>query len=210
MASQAPSEQLAEALSELPLELGAPQSTKLLELVTLVEAWASRINLTGHRGVEGILAGLVVEALALERVLPACETLLDLGSGAGFPGLPIAIARGAGCHVSLLDARERRHHFQRAAIRTLALSNVTPIHGRAEQLEPVQHQIVLAQALAQPEDALRLMERWAVPGGTLALALSQAPELGLAAPLFVRTEVRRYRVPLSGRERVLWLGELPS
>ena len=210
MPSPALEELLGRALAALELPLGTPERDQLLALAELVEAWASRINLTGHRDAGEILTGLIVEALALERVLPPCASILDLGSGAGFPGIPIAIVRGAQCHVTLLDARERRHHFQKAAIRTLGLANVKPLLGRAETLVPEPHDVVLAQALAQPREALELMRPWARPGGTLGLAVSEPPKLGSAEALFARTGIRRYSVPLSGRERVLWLGELAS
>ena len=202
---------LALALAELELELRPEARAQLLELAALVEAWGGRINLTGHQGLEGILRGLIVEGLALERVLPECDTLLDLGSGAGFPGLPIAIARAPRCAVTLLDSRQRRHHFQRAAIRTLALDSVTPLLGRAETLPPTPHGVVVAQALAQPAAALTLMREWAEPGGWLALAVSEPPELGAEQRAgFSHTEVRHYRVPISNRERVLFLAKPAS
>jgi 16S rRNA (guanine527-N7)-methyltransferase len=199
---------LTTALSELRLDLSSDARAQLLELAALVETWGSRINLTGHQGLDGILRGLIVEALALERALPACESLLDLGSGAGFPGLPIAIARSSACRVTLLDSRQRRHHFQRAAIRALSLDNVTPLLGRAEVLERQPHRVVVAQALAQPEAAIALMREWVAPNGWIVLAVSEAPELSdEVRSTFLEVEVRNYRVPVSNRERVLFLAK---
>ena len=110
------------------------QIDELLALAALVERWGERINLTGHRGLEGILQGLVVESVALCGALPEVESLVDLGSGAGFPGLPIAILRPE-CHVRLVDSRRRRHHFQREATRALGLDNVDLVLGRAEEVQ---------------------------------------------------------------------------
>jgi 16S rRNA (guanine527-N7)-methyltransferase len=206
-----PAPTLSKALSELALDLGPDARAQLLELAALVEAWGSRINLTGHQGLDGILRGLILEALALERVLPECETLLDIGSGAGFPGLPIAIVRAPHCRVTLLDSRQRRHHFQRAAIRALGLENVTPLLGRAEELDPIPHGVVVAQALAQPAAAIELMREWAGPGGWVALAVSEPPDLGVEERArLAHTEVRRYRVPISNRQRVLFLAQPAS
>jgi len=199
------------ALSELGLELAPETRQQLLDLVVLVERWATRINLTGHRGPEGVLRGLVLDALALERVLPGCETLLDLGSGAGFPGLPIAVVRSQECRVTLLDSRQRRNHFQRAAIRELRLHNVNTLLGRSEALDPTGHEIVLAQALAQPLRAIDLMRRWVAPGGRIALAVSQPPDPAqLKESGIAESEVRSYRVPVTGRDRVLWIGKLEA
>jgi len=199
---------LSSALSELGLDLGPHARAQLLDLAALVETWGSRINLTGHQGLAGILRGLILEALALERVLPECETLLDLGSGAGFPGLPIAIARAPVCGVTLLDSRQRRHHFQRAAIRALGLENVTPLLGRAEVLAARPHGVVVAQALARPAAAIELMREWVTPDGWVALAVSEPPDLSEEErSRLAHTEVRAYRVPISKRERVLFLAK---
>jgi 16S rRNA (guanine527-N7)-methyltransferase len=174
---------LSSALSELGLDLGPHARAQLLDLAALVETWGSRINLTGHQGLAGILRGLILEALALERVLPECETLLDLGSGAGFPGLPIAIA-------------------------ALGLENVTPLLGRAEVLEARPHGVVVAQALARPAAAIELMREWVTPGGWVALAVSEPPDLSEEErSRLAHTEVRAYRVPISKRERVLFLAK---
>ena len=201
---------LGQALADLGLDLPPDARERLVHLTALVEQWGSRINLTGHQGQAAILSGLVVEALALERVLPPATSLLDLGSGAGFPGLPVAVARPS-CAVTLLDARERRHHFQRAAIRTLGLENVTPLLGRAERLEPRAHEVVVAQALAQPAGALELMQRWGAPGGWLGLAVSEAPDwTPELRARFGEPQIRCYRVPLTERSRTLVLVQLDS
>ena len=63
------------------------------KLALLLERWSQRINLTGHRGALAIAERLLLEAAALSQVLPAAETIADLGSGAGIPGLPLAICR---------------------------------------------------------------------------------------------------------------------
>lgn len=195
-------------LEELALDpgLAAPLAT----LCELLAKWGARMNLTGHRTPEGMAQRLVLDALALGAALPlgAPESVADLGSGAGFPGLPLAI-RWPGCRVTLVDARERRHHFQRAAIRTLDLPHVTPRRGRLEELTPEPHAVVVAQALAQADQAVAWMLPWVAPGGWIALPRSaEAPPLspppGLEAPRTVA-----YRVPLGGPERIVWLARRP-
>ena len=135
----------------------------------LLERWSERINLTGHRGALAIAERLLLEAAALSQVLPAAESIVDLGSGAGIPGLPLAICR-PGCTVRLVESRERRHHFQRAAIRDLGLDNAIALLGRAEELEVQPSEGVIAQAMAQPEQALQWMRPWMTADGWLALA----------------------------------------
>jgi 16S rRNA (guanine527-N7)-methyltransferase len=178
---------------------------RFLELCELLSRWASRVNLTAHRSPEAILERLVLDALALDAAVPTTSTLADLGTGAGFPGLPFAIARPER-RVTLVEARERKHHFQREAVRVLGLENAVPVHGRAESVPASPHQLVLSQAMAKPQAALPLLLRWAASDGWLAIpGGSQPPQLP-ATPEVPTTEVRRYRVPLTGVERCVWIG----
>lgn len=165
------------------------------------------MSLTAHREPAAVIRRLVLDALALDAVLPPCPSWADLGSGAGFPGLPVAL-RHPERRITLVEARERRHHFQRAAVRALGLRNVRPRRGRAESLEPEPHALVIAQAVAHPVRALEWMRRWAEPGGLLALplgSLEHAPTPGSVAGVS-GGEGLRYRVPLGGPERALWIG----
>jgi 16S rRNA (guanine(527)-N(7))-methyltransferase RsmG len=189
-------------------ELGSPRELAgpLAELAQLVARWAERTNLTGHRTPEAIARRLVLDAIALAEVLPARPptSLVDLGSGAGFPGLPIAL-RWPACRVTLVEPRERRHHFQRAAVRALQIGNAVPVRGRAEGLEPVPHQIVTAQALARPERAAAWMLPWAEPGGWITLARAHGARPFSAPHGLGRPHAVRYQVPLGGPERELWV-----
>jgi 16S rRNA (guanine527-N7)-methyltransferase len=168
--------------------------------------WAARMNLTGHRSAESIARRLVLDALALGETLPdhPPASLADLGSGAGFPGLPLAI-RWPRCRITLVDARERRHHFQRAAVRELGLANVAPVRGRIEDLAPLPNAVVVAQALAEPGRALAWMAPWVEPGGWLALPRSPRTQPPRGVPGFESIGSRPYRVPLGGPEREIWL-----
>ena len=196
---------LERGVSELGLRLEGSQASQLLGLAELVERWGERISLTGHRGQVAILHRLVLDALALLEQLPAVPSLADLGSGAGFPGLPAAILRRA-CRVSLVESREKRHHFQRAACRALRIANATPLRGRAEELEHTPHAAVVAQAVARPAEAIALATRWAEAGGLILIpGAAEPPEV----PEFgdVRAErVACYRVPCGGPARTLWIG----
>jgi 16S rRNA (guanine527-N7)-methyltransferase len=195
---------LVQGLAELGLEVATDRVEALLRLAELVEGWGRRINLSGHRTVEGVIRRLVLEAAALLREAPRFGSLVDLGSGAGFPGLPIAILRPS-VRVTLVEARLRRHHFQRAATRELGLGSVQLLRGRAEELAPQTHAAVVAQAMARPEQALAWMLPWAEPGGLLLLPGSEsAPVVG--GDGFNVTAVRRYRLPCGGPARTLWIG----
>ncbi len=195
---------LVEGFDELPLAATDHQLNRLLELAQLLGQWSKRINLTGHRTVPDIVRKLILDAAALCAQLPEIASLADIGSGAGFPGLPIAILR-ADCQVTLVESRERRHHFQRQVIRQLGLDNVRAELGRAEALEPSIHAAAIAQAVARPADALPLLLPWVGIGGLLLFPGSNPPPPIPEDDPRARFEPSRtYQVPLGGALRTLW------
>lgn len=195
---------LAEGLAEIGLVVTENQLAALLELALLLDRWSNRINLTGHQTVPEIIRRLILDAAALTQQLPEIASLADIGSGAGFPGLPVAILR-AGCRVTLVESRERRHHFQRQAIRQLGLENVRAELGRAEALEPSLHGAAIAQAVARPAAALPLLLPWVEHGGWLLFPGAMPPPPVPDDDFRIRFEpVATYRVPLAGAVRSLW------
>ncbi len=195
---------LAEGLAELGLSADSGALDRWEKLARLLDRWSERINLTGHRGAIAIAERLLLESAALGQVLPTAETIADLGSGAGIPGLPLAISRPE-CSVRLVESRERRHHFQRAAIRELGLDNAVALLGRAEEIEVQPSQGVVAQAMAHPDRALGWMRPWAGPGGWLALAT--VPGTELSHPDLLPGRALRYAAP-RGPERSVWIAYL--
>jgi 16S rRNA (guanine527-N7)-methyltransferase len=201
---------LAEGLAELELSVTENQLAALLELTMLLVQWSKRINLTGHRTASEIIRRLILDAAALTRQLPEIDSLADIGSGAGFPGFPAAILR-PNCQVTLVESRERRHHFQRQVIRQLGLENVRAELGRAEALEPSLHAAAIAQAVAKPADALPLLLPWVELGGWLLFPGSTPPPPVPNGDLRVRFEsIATYSVPLGGVERTLWCARKTS
>jgi len=201
---------LVEGLAELQLVVSETQLEQLLDLSLLLAHWSKRINLTGHRSAPEIARRLILDAAALSTRLPELASLADIGSGAGFPGLPIAVLR-ASCRVTLVESRERRHHFQREAIRRLGLANISARLGRAESLEPTLHRAAIAQAVAKPADALPLLLRWVESGGLLLLPGSHPPpKAPLDDPRTSFEPVVTYQVPLGGARRTLWIARKSS
>jgi 16S rRNA (guanine527-N7)-methyltransferase len=192
-------------LSEIGLIVSETQRSALLQLAGLLEAWAERVNLTAHRTRDAIIRRLILDAAALSQSLPAAHKIADLGSGAGFPGLPLAILRPQSC-LTLVEARMRRHYFQRAAVRALVLANVHTLRGRAEAHQPTPHDLVVSQALAQPSRALRWMLPWAAPGGALAIPGTESPPEITPPPAVQHENILRYSVPCGGPARTVWLG----
>jgi len=194
---------VAAGLREIPIAAPGAIDERLAALASLVFSWGERLNLTGHRSAEAIVRRMVLDAAALLNVLPSFESVADLGAGAGFPGLPFAILRPE-TRVFLVEARERRHHFQRQAIRELGIRNAQAIRGRFEEVEPVACDLVVAQAVAGPRELAAEMGRWAIPGATLAVPGGQAPRSSGPQPEVSGPANLTYQVPLGGPRQTVW------
>jgi 16S rRNA (guanine527-N7)-methyltransferase len=151
------------------------------EYLALILRWNARVNLTAVRDEDGILSRHFVESIACVRVLPVgIATLLDFGSGAGFPGIPIALCRPE-IAVTLAESQGKKAAFLNEAVRTLEIS--AKIHsGRAEMLS-VQFDCITLRAVDHMGQAVQAASRLVRPAGYLALMTTNAdlPALQSAA-----------------------------
>ena len=184
-------------------------SHALGRLAELLARWSARMNLTAHGDAEAVVRRLILDAMALDRRLPDVSSMVDLGSGAGFPGLPIALLHPER-RVTLVESRERRYHFQRAAVRELGIGNAILRLGRVEELAPELHPVVTAQAMAAPSQAVAWMLPWAEPGGILALPLAADQPPPGSFEGVSEASISPYVVPLGGARRVVWLARKKS
>lgn len=97
----------------------------------LLKDWNTRINLTAITDDEEIRVKHFEDSLTILPYIKENSTLVDVGTGAGFPGIPVAIAR-PDVNVTLVDSLEKRVKFLNCVVETLGLTNVTCIHSRAE------------------------------------------------------------------------------
>jgi 16S rRNA (guanine527-N7)-methyltransferase len=162
-------------LDALNPELGA----RFQGYLALLLRWNARINLTAIRDEDGILARHFVESIACARALPAgVGTLLDFGSGAGFPGIPIALCRPE-ISVTLAESAGKKAAFLQEAIRVLRIS-ATVHSGRAESLG-VQFDCVVLRAVDKMPEAVQAAVRLVAPAGWLVLMTTGAELPGLQA-----------------------------
>jgi 16S rRNA (guanine527-N7)-methyltransferase len=163
---------LADRLAALLLDANLPDLTPsqlhlFIQHLELIQRWNTRTNLTAIRGAEEILARHFVESIACAHSLPAgMRTLLDYGSGAGFPGIPIAICRPE-IAVTLAESQGKKAAFLHEAIRTLALT-ATVHSARAETIQR-QFDCITLRAVDRMEAAVPNAIRLLFPGGTLAV-----------------------------------------
>ncbi len=121
-------------IAALGIDCADGTAEQLLRYQQLVEEWNERINLTGDAGFDAMLDRHFMDSLTpltVQGLLPGGATLIDVGTGAGLPGIPLAIAR-PDLQVTLLDSMQKRIKFLHTVVETLKLSNVTILHARAE------------------------------------------------------------------------------
>ncbi len=170
------------------------QVAELYRHYTLLVRWNKVLNLTTVTGLEESAVRHYCESLFLATHLPAQPvSVLDIGSGAGFPGIPTAILR-PDCAVALAESHQRKAVFLREATRHLPNVRVEP--RRAEQLNTAEYDWIVSRAVKW-EDVVNLAQ------GAVALLLGQED----AAQLAAGSDFAWQTIPLPwGRRRVLALG----
>ena len=114
--------------------------------------WNKKINLTAIEDENEIILKHFIDSLTVQKYIKNAQNIIDIGTGAGFPGIPLAIVNEKS-NIVLLDSLNKRINFLNNVIQKLELSNVKAIHGRAEDLAKiVQHRekydIVISRAVA--------------------------------------------------------------
>jgi 16S rRNA (guanine(527)-N(7))-methyltransferase RsmG len=138
---------------------------RLREFVALLIRWNARINLTAERDEAGIWQRHVLDSLQITHLVPpAAGPLVDLGSGAGFPGLMLALATGRETH--LVEADRRKSAFLIEAARVLDLPRVKVHPTRIEAATLPSASVLSARALAPLPQLLAHAHRILAPGGT--------------------------------------------
>jgi 16S rRNA (guanine527-N7)-methyltransferase len=179
-------------------------SARFGEYQALLLHWNHRINLTSIRDEETILKRHFVESIACACALPAgIRTLLDFGSGAGIPGIPIALCRPE-IAVTLAESRSSKSAFLSEAVRVLDLS--ASVHaGRAELLND-RFDCVVLRAVDRMKDATAAASGLVAPGGWLAVLAGAADSHGLRSVAGAAFQWKETLLLPFSRARVLLLG----
>jgi 16S rRNA (guanine527-N7)-methyltransferase len=137
----------------LGVALDQEQASRLLRLLDELTHWNRSYNLTAISEREAMISGHLLDSLAAQPDLRG-KLIADVGTGAGFPGLPLAVAEPQR-QFTLIDSVAKKIRFVSHATRTLSLSNVSPLQARVETLAPVEpFDTVLARAYATLADLL--------------------------------------------------------
>ncbi len=189
MNDQAPSDRLRAGLDVLRLELDGMQVQRLLDYLALLAKWNRAFNLTAVRDEGEMVVKHLLDSLAVYRWF-AVERVLDVGSGAGLPGIPLAIAR-PDTNFVLLDSNGKKTRFMTQAVHALGLDNVDVVQARVESWRPPGglYDVVTSRAFASLSDMLRLAAPLLKPGGKIVAMKGRLnAEEGAEAGFRLRTE----------------------
>ena len=144
-------------LNQLQLNLDFKKKKQLLDFVFLLNKWNKAYNLTSVRDPEQMLIRHIMDSLVVAPHLDG-QYILDVGSGPGLPGIPLAIMFPEKQFV-LLDSLGKRIRFQRQAVLELGLVNVTSVQERVEAFQPAQKfDVVMSRAFASLQKMLTLCQ----------------------------------------------------
>jgi 16S rRNA (guanine527-N7)-methyltransferase len=187
---------LEESATALGIDIGGAAQARLLAYLALLQKWNRVYRLTGARDARDILVRHVLDALAVVPHVTA-TTVLDVGSGAGLPGIPIAIALPA-AQVTLIDSSEKKAAFLQQALIELKLDNVAVICERVEIWNPGEpFDLVISRAFSDLAEFARLAGRLCAKRGALAAmkGLYPSEELARVPKEFKLQRVVPLRVP---------------
>ncbi|OHY99643.1 16S rRNA (guanine(527)-N(7))-methyltransferase RsmG [Salinicola sp. MIT1003] len=153
---------LDEGLAALNVEIDRRQRERLLTLLALLHKWNRAYNLTAVRSPEAMVSRHLLDSASVAFTVNG-PTLLDVGSGPGFPGLVLAIL-DPGLQVTLLDSNGKKVRFQRQAVMELGLDNVRCEQVRVEAFDATFDQII-SRAFASLGDFIGLTEPLLAEGG---------------------------------------------
>lgn len=173
---------LLEGARTLGIELTDEQAVRLVTHLDLLDEWNARMNLTAIRDRPSQLTKHLLDSLSVRPYLRG-QRIADIGSGAGFPGIPLAIVEPAR-HFALIESTGKKCRFLEHVRDTLGLANVEVVQSRAESYAPESRfDTVLARAVGPLADLVKVAGRLVAGGGRLLAMKGRYPEEELAAKL---------------------------
>lgn len=156
--------ELQQGLRQMGIDLTVPQQLQLLAFVDLLKKWNRTYNLTALRDEKTVISHHILDSLTLLPYVQNARGLIDVGSGGGMPGIPIAIAR-PDLPVALLDANSKKTAFLQQAAIELGLSNVEVMTARVEAMVGERFDVITSRAFAELADFVTLTKQLMAKGG---------------------------------------------
>ena len=154
---------LNEGLRQAHIALSEDVQKKLLDYLALLQKWNKVHNLTAVRDPEEMVTLHLLDSLSVLPHIKA-KRLLDVGSGAGLPGIPLALCMPE-LHVTVMDSSHKKASFMRQAKAELGISNLEVVCGRVENYKPEQlYDIVISRAFSDLAEFVALTKHLCAPG----------------------------------------------
>ena len=147
---------------------------KLEIYLYILSRWSRRVGLVSRRDQSVVATKHLRQALTMVPVVASLphRLVMDLGSGAGFPAIPLKIAL-PNAYFMLVESRRKRAHFLKEVIRSVGLDRIEVVNERIESLSPVCADLVTARAVASPDKLLDLVQRHLSPHGWILSTLGK-------------------------------------
>ncbi len=204
---------LAQGLATLNIALSADQQQGLLQYVVLLNKWNKVYNLTAVRDPESMIGLHILDSLAVLPHLGSVHRVLDVGTGAGLPGIVLAIAR-PDVHITMLDSLQKKTSFVRQAIGELSLANADVVCERVEQFKPAEKfDIVISRAFAELADFVKGSAHLVAEDGRMFAMKGQRPvdEIARLPSEFEVDETIELNVPqIEGQRHLLVIKKMPT
>jgi len=201
-------DQLKRGLIALGLTLDRDTQQRLLDYIALIEKWNRVYNLTAIREPEKMVSHHLLDSLAVAPHLRA-KRLLDVGSGAGLPGIPLALANPE-THVTLLDSNHKKAAFLNQAVMELKLKNADVCSERVESWQKQDRfDVIISRAFSDMDEFVRITRHLLAPGGMFAAMKGMHPyeEIDKLPPYCKVRQVLPLAIPgLEGARHLVLIG----
>ena len=195
---------LSKGLQALTLQFSEEQLANLVAYLKLLQKWNSAYNLVADSDDDVILTRHILDSLSISRFVKG-KTVLDVGTGAGLPGVPLAILH-PDTHFTLLDSNGKKTRFLFQVKLDLSLSNITVENCRVEHYQSNQQiDIVTCRAFSSLPDITARIAQYMGHGSLLLAMKGRYPEQEIAADLsgFKIVSIEKLEVPGEGADRHL-------
>ncbi len=199
---------LASGIASLNLSMTDEKIDQLLGFIKLIEKWNKAYNLTAIRDREEMARLHILDSLAIAPHIEG-KRVIDIGTGAGLPGIPLAICLPE-IDFTLLDSNAKKTRFVQQVVLELKLKNVEVLHSRVENYHPEKtYDAVLTRAFAGLSDIVKLTAHLLAKEGVLLAMKGQNPDAELAG-IAAKKSVVSVSVPGTDIERCLVRIQLPE
>jgi 16S rRNA (guanine527-N7)-methyltransferase len=204
-------EVLVKGARELDIELSPDQTQLFLSYLDILKFWNKKINLTATEDEQEIIIKHFLDSISVVPFISKNTRVLDIGSGAGFPGVPLKIVEPS-LEMALLDSVQKKVFFMRDTIRRLKLPGIQAIYGRAEDhnngIPREYFDFVVSRAVGKVENLLDLGTPYLREKGEIILmrgkrGLEEWNRISKTNQSFRLINYRKFSLPFSKQERVI-------